>query len=431
MMIGASDEQLVRALVEKAQRGMGLISQEQLDEGWERFQSPAPRARDLSARRPVVRTWLAGFATASVLAALAVMVYQAIPTPQRPALRYVVQGTAATSGNLLTSLPGQPARLQFSDDSRVDLEAATKINVDAMDVLGARVVLLDGAVDVYVKHRANTSWVFAAGPFRVKVKGTAFRLGFAADRGYLTLHMTSGLVEVLAPSDRTIVVGAGESLELYASPPRQAEGAPPVAQPAPVPAAGEVVPDVGPPGGKIETPRLAGRRPPHASERGEPVADPGPIAWSELLASGNFSGVVADAERRGLSTVIAQSTAAELASLADSARYTKRHALAHQVLLAIRARFVGSEHARDASFFLGRLAEASSSQPGAALAWYDTYLGEAPRGLYASEALGREMTLLARSAPESARKVARSYLERFPHGSQAELARSLLESAPE
>jgi hypothetical protein len=431
-MIGASDERLVQALVEKAQRGMGLISQEQLDEGWRRLQSPEPRARALPARRPVVRTWLAGFATASVLASLAVMVYQALPMPQPPALRYVVQGTAATSGNLLTSLPGQQARLQFSDDSQVDLEAATKINVDVMDALGAHVVLLDGAVDVYVKHRANTSWVFAAGPFRVKVKGTAFRLGFAADQGYLTLHMTSGLVEVFAPADRTIVVGAGESLELYAAPPRQAEAAPPVAQPDPARSAGEVMPDVGPPRGKIETPRLAGRRPaPHASERGEPVADPGPIAWSELLARGSFSSVVADAERRGLSTVIAQATAAELASLADSARYTKRHALAHQVLLAIRARFVGTEHARDASFFLGRLAEASSSQPGAALAWYDTYLGEAPRGLYASEALGREMTLLARSAPERACKVARSYLERFPHGFQTELARSLLESDPE
>ena len=129
--------------------------------------------------------------------------------------------------------------------------------------------------------------------------------------------------------------------------------------------------------------------------------------------------------------VIAQATAAELASLADSARYTKRHDLARQVLLAIRARFAGSEHARDASFFLGRLAEASTSRPDAALTWYDTYLGEASHGLYASEALGREMTLLARSAPERARKVARSYLERFPRGPQAELARSLLESDSE
>jgi len=41
------------------------------------------------------------------------------------------------------------------------------------------------------------------------------------------------------------------------------------------------------------------------------------------------------------------------------------------------------------------------------------------------------MTLLARSDPGRAHKVARVYLERFPHGPQAELARSLLQSDPE
>jgi hypothetical protein len=71
------------------------------------------------------------------------------------------------------------------------------------------------------------------------------------------------------------------------------------------------------------------------------------------------------------------------------------------------------------------------AQPAGDLAWYDTYLREAPRGLYASETLGREMTLLAHSAPERARKTARAYLERFPHGPQTDLARSLLESDPE
>ena len=435
-MIGASDERLVQALVEKAQRGVGLISQEQLDEGWQRLQSPAPRARPWPTRRPAVRTWLAGFTTACALAGLVVMVYGALPMPQAPALRYVVQGAAATSGNAVATLPDQPARLAFSDESRIDLQASTKINVDAMDALGAHVVLVDGAVAVNIKHRENTSWVFAAGPFRVQVKGTAFRLGFAADRGYLTLHMTSGLVEVFAPSDRTIAVGAGESLELLATPPAsQATAASTVTPPAVEPTPVAAPPEIAPPSGKSEPPRPGGRRVAvRASERGEPTAEPAepaPIAWSGLLASGSFAAVVADAERRGISTVLAQATAGDLASLADSARYTRRHDLAQKALLAIRARFAGTEPARDASFFLGRLAEASPGQPAAALAWYDTYLREAPRGLYASETLGREMTLLAHSAPERARKTARAYLERFPHGPQTDLARSLLGSDPE
>jgi ferric-dicitrate binding protein FerR (iron transport regulator) len=234
MMLGLNDERLVEAFVEKARRGVGLISQERLDEGWERLQTSAPDARPLPSTRPTVRSWLLGLATAGALAVLAVTVYRALPAA--PALRYVVSGTVTTSGNVVTSVPGQQARLLFSDDSRVDLEASTTIEVDTMDAQGAHIVLVDGALDVYVEHRANTSWRFAAGPFRVKVKGTAFRLGFAADRGRLSLRMTSGSVEVLAPSDRTIAVGAGESLELYAAPPLgQAAASPPTAKEAAAP----------------------------------------------------------------------------------------------------------------------------------------------------------------------------------------------------
>ena len=42
-----------------------------------------------------------------------------------------------------------------------------------------------------------------------------------------------------------------------------------------------------------------------------------------------------------------------------------------------------------------------------------------------AEALGRQLALLARSDTARARELARAYLERFPHGAQAELARSL------
>ena len=220
---------------------------------------------------------------------------------------------------------------------------------------------------------------------------------------------------------------AGESLELHAEvarpePPRPAEAAarPPRAEPASL---------ATPAPGQTEPPRAPARRPaPRALEPGVAPAAPMPAPWSALLAKGNFSGVVAEAERRGIDTVLAQAAAADLSALADSARYTRRHDLAQKALLAIRARFAGTEPAKDASFFLGRLAEASSRQPDAALGWYDTYLREAPRGLYASETLVREMTLLAPDAPERARQVAHTYLERFPHGPQAGLARSLLES---
>ena len=141
--------------------------------------------------------------------------------------------------------------------------------------------------------------------------------------------------------------------------------------------------------------------------------------------------MVQDAERRGVDATLASASAAELTALADAARYTKHNDLARQSLLGLRARFSGTARARDAAFFLGRLAELSPSASSTAVAWYETYLGESAQGPYASEALGREIALLARTDRTRARQAAHRYLEWFPHGTQAELAKSLVESVPE
>jgi TolA-binding protein len=154
-------------------------------------------------------------------------------------------------------------------------------------------------------------------------------------------------------------------------------------------------------------------------------------SWSDLIAKGDFPAIVQDAERCGLDTTLARGSALDLITLADAARYTKKYETARQALLALRARFAGSNRAKDAAFFLGRLSEVEPASSDAALTWYDTYLAEADRGPYASEALGRKLTLLVRKDPERAHKVARSYLQRFPQGNQAELARSVVQAPGE
>jgi TolA-binding protein len=128
-----------------------------------------------------------------------------------------------------------------------------------------------------------------------------------------------------------------------------------------------------------------------------------------------------------MDVTLAQGSALDLITLADAARYTRKHETARQALLALRARFAGSDRAKDAAFFLGRLSEVGAASSDAALTWYDTYLAEAGRGPFASEALGRKLTLLVRTDQELARKAARTYLQRFPQGNQAELARSVVE----
>jgi TolA-binding protein len=136
--------------------------------------------------------------------------------------------------------------------------------------------------------------------------------------------------------------------------------------------------------------------------------------------------VLADADRRGIDRVLTESTATELAALADAARYARRQEVARRALTAQRARYPGSMQARDAAFFLGGLAEGQKDDP-VSLEWYDVYLGESPNGAYAPQALGRKMMLLQRlRGPASARAVATEYLARFPEGPYAGSANKLL-----
>ena len=104
--------------------------------------------------------------------------------------------------------------------------------------------------------------------------------------------------------------------------------------------------------------------------------------------------------------------------------------LARDALLAERRRFPDSPHALDATFLLGRVEEATNGGLARAVEWYDAYLTRAPKGTYASEALGRKMTLTSKLEGVSrARPVAEEYLRRFPEGPYAAPARAVLQSS--
>ena len=147
------------------------------------------------------------------------------------------------------------------------------------------------------------------------------------------------------------------------------------------------------------------------------------------MPTATSSGCLSDAEQRGIATTIGTASAADLAALADAARYVRRGDLARRVLLAERQRFPESLHAREAAFFLGGLSddETGAGSGKVALNWYERYLGESPRGAYVPQALGREMILVHKlRGAAAARPLAERYLERFPDGPYAAPARKLL-----
>ncbi|MES1208761.1 MAG: hypothetical protein ABUS79_22725, partial [Pseudomonadota bacterium] len=149
--------------------------------------------------------------------------------------------------------------------------------------------------------------------------------------------------------------------------------------------------------------------------------------WATRLANGDAAGIVGEARRRGVGWVLESSSSADLAILADAARFQRDGELARQALLAQRRRFAGSPRAAEASFLLGRLEDETDSGRARALDWYDRYLKEAPHGTYVSEALGRQMLVLEETGQHGAAAViAGDYLRRFSGGTYAHAARAIL-----
>ncbi len=162
-----------------------------------------------------------------------------------------------------------------------------------------------------------------------------------------------------------------------------------------------------------------------ANADAEHPPQPAVMSWAKRVASGDFRGVIADAEGRGLSTTMAEAPLGDLVALADAARYTGSSSIARDALVSQRKRYPSSADAKNAAFLLGRLAE-DRGATGEAIEWYERYLSEAPRGAFAAEALGREMLAQSRAGSAAAAAVvARRYLQRFPGGPYADRARKL------
>jgi len=424
-------QKIVDSVASVTRNGMGKMSTQELDLGWQKLERALADGKSPSV--PILATtprwWLRGFALAAVALMIGFATPRLVVVRSASPLHYVVEGASLGPGETIEAGPATPARLVFSDDSQIRVAPSTKVSVASLDAHGSRVVLADGELDVRVKHRKDTSWRFDAGPFTVQVRGTSFRLVFEAEHGRLFLQMYTGVVEARGSADdRVFTLRAGESLELFAGSPAQPSPALLPEAPAPSTAPADVPAVVPEPPAPRPSPAPTHRRIAPVERAGARVESG---RWARLIGRGEFAAVVKDAQGRGIDATLAGASAADLISLADAARYTQRNDLARQALLGLRARFPGTARASEAAFFLGRLAEMPPATPSAALAWYEAYLAESSAGPYAGEALGREITLLMRSDRRRARKAAQTYLLRFPHGTHAELAKSLLESVPE
>jgi len=394
-------------------------------------------ARAREARRQRVRRRAGASAALGALAAAGLVAWTAnrhLPAPSM--LSYTVDGAAPPRDGYVRSSAAHEPELAFSDGTAIHMMPRARARVMEVSNRGARVVLEQGRAHVHVAHRPGADWQVQAGEFVVHVHGTAFFVEWNDSR--FDLQMENGVVSVDGPRPNdTVTLRAGQSLSVKpdgsrmvsavqvarATPPageaaRPAPGSLPVE--APIPTTTPASPPV--------SAALPGPTPAPALPAVRPLASGAqPRAlWSERLADGDAAGILAEAQRRGVASVLRTASSEDLAALADAARFQMQDRLARRVLLTQRDRFPGTLRAKEASFLLGRLADGRSERTADALAWYERYLHEAPSGAYAAEAMGRMMIALERQQRmDEARAVASAYLRRFPQGVYARTAREV------
>ncbi|HEX5101597.1 MAG TPA: FecR family protein [Polyangiaceae bacterium] len=358
--------------------------------------------------------WASATAVVALAAALAVLV------TRTRSLTYQVVNGAVVEGSRIVAGPSTEVR--FSDGSELALDPGTQTRIAALDARGGQVSLDDGAANVKIAKRPGAAWTLAAGPYSVRVTGTAFLLSWSKSKQAFEIAMKSGSVVVTGP-----LIGAGIALHAGQRLHSDVGTGRLIVDDGSAPAVAAVLAPTPSPAAATPTPTAA------LSPAAPAPSGPGPDAsaqshgsgleWRKKAAQGEFGDVIAAAERRGLDTTLATAPLDDLAALADSARYARRSSLAKRTLLAERSRFPKSGAARDAAFFLGRIAE---DEGGGASEWYDRYLNESPQGAYASQALGRKMMLVYQQrGAAAAQALAAEYLARYPSGAYAGTAKKI------
>jgi ferric-dicitrate binding protein FerR (iron transport regulator) len=330
-----------------------------------------------------------GFALAGVAVAVASWLVLARTTSWRgnvaapAAISYSIGPAPAVLGEALAA--EAPRTLDFTDGTRVEHAPGGAMRVVSLDERGGRLVIEQGTIHAAFRHRDTTYWTVEAGGVVVEVTGTRFDVQWDPTAKTFDLEMHEGSVRIHGCGvEQGRVVKDVE--RIHASCAGVVPASTPAGASAPIVPLVTVTPS--------ELPSV-------------PVAPSVPVSAP------------------------AAPTAAVLLERADAQRRAHDSNAARATLLDVRQRFPGGREAAQAAFDLGVVAFDLDDRFADAAAWFRRYLVEAPSGPLAREASGRLVEALDRGGDSaSAAKAAARYLEMYPGGPHASLAKRLVAPSP-
>jgi TolA-binding protein len=414
--------------------------------------------------RPPSRAWrpALGLILAAATAAAVLMLW---PSAMRPITYRVDDGEPSSAvGRLIVAPDNRSVPVRFTDGASVDLMPGAQANVSELTPAGATLQLERGVATVSVRHRKATRWSVRAGPFLVRVTGTRFRVGWNPPERAFDLEVLEGEVRVSGPGTPEQAVRGGAGLRVV---PQSEIGAePPEPKLKPSPARGEqaaATERARPP--QIKARASSVRPPAQALELNLPPKQPAPVEgsvapgrpptprteapdaqvenesedepetsateqpldpWIALFERGSYELALAELSPEEIERALWHADAGDLMELGAAARHAQDRRAGY-IYSVIRSRFAGTEAAAEAAFMLARM-YFHSGAPQMAATWLETYLREQADGRFAREAAGRLVEAHVQADDDTrARAAAERYLERYPDGPHATLARSVLE----
>ena len=368
----------------------------------ERSDLTAQKAAFLEAQgRPRQRSyglWIAVGAPSFALALALAFAWRATP------VAFEVEGQPGNEGQEIAA-ESRSVPLQFADGSLLSLAAGGKLHIDKASRKAVVVRLGKGQLDAAVTHGTALRWRFDANRYSVHIVGTKFAL--TSDDNGIGVDVTEGAIRISVPGVREDVkVVAGQHFSgrdgKYSVEARPKEEPPP-------------------PPPEESTP--APRKPVESHPAKQPQMNDN---WRKQLAHGQYDGAIATVKRLGLAAVMNSATANELTELGDAARLARDAETAKRVFESLTERFPKSRETKRVPFLLGRVAMELEQNPKAAAKHFAAYIAGDPKGELIEEAYGRQMEAW-RAAGDAAKAQAAAvrYLELYPEGTYAALARAI------
>jgi tetratricopeptide (TPR) repeat protein len=407
--------------------------------------SRATEAKRRRRKTPLVLAFAAG------LGAVAIAAYVRSSSTPRDLVCFVGNAdTPSRVGTWMSAPDSQTLKIRFSDGTRASLWPDARGRVTHLNPYGADLVVEQGRASFDVVHREHGHWQISTGPFVVQVTGTRFDLEWQPEKDRFELRLYAGRVRVSgcalgdgqevsagqrleascvrheygisalekAPTLAELSVGRGADADGPAVPPELRARATQPHEELAEGLAEAKAPEAG----------RSGSAPPSLIVSAPPVVTQG--LWLTLARAGRFTDAYDAALAAGFESESLAHTASEVLLLGDAARLSGHIERARQAYQSVRQRWPGSNEAALAAFQVGRAEFDQRRNYAESENWLRLYLSEQPNGEFTAPAMGRLMEAeIHLNRYESARVLAKSYLDRYPKGSHADAAHRVLDAS--